>query len=573
MMTRRLSGYPHRTLIVWMLAFTVGWLAFCSPWSAGWNVTIGVFAVLVGITALVVATRRQQARRSQTQQVLIHIEETLSSLPCGLKRNTPLILAAGDANTLQAAFGEDIVRLTDAAIWVRTAQPSQLMHLADALKYWRDGQGPEAIAYLMNANDGNQQASLSATLQAWRSAIHEASRALGYRLPACTAVYLQDAALPPTHDGIWFGITGGSTLAIELLPACMASKLMQSLQFMPSGDEANAPSSRRAARLDALTQWASLVALPVLTDPQRNTAEVRLCAFGVTAVTGVTAPQSLFAGFTAVKTGLRPSGITSSPVSTFWPLPEPLLRGIPAQAARPALPRAMAHALIWLAFFFCAAAAASAWQNRVLVQRLFTHIQRYETTLSTQDAARVDALGTLKQDRNELEQYARGGIPLRLGMGFYQGKTWLPRINALIADYQPPSPPPATIELNSMSLFKSGSAILNPGSNRVLVRALELIKAHADKRVLIAGHTDTTGDARSNQKLSEARAASVRDWLSDASGIPPSRFAIQGYGDTRPKIANDTEAGRAANRRVEITLVTDCRNQRNTPGQTACSFN
>ena len=574
MMTRRLSGYPYRTLIVWMLSLGLGWLTFCSPWSTGWNLTIGVLAVLVAITALVVATRRQHARRIVTQQVLSSIEQTLSGLPAALSRNTPLVLTIGESTSLKAAFDEDIVRLTDGAIWVRVVKPSQLMHLADALKYWRDGQGPEAIAYLMHANEGDRQASLTATLQTWRSAIHEASRAVGYRLPSCVALYLPDAALPSQYDNTWFGLTGPAPLVIDTLPAHMADKLTLYLQSLRQGETCDAPLTRRAARIDALTQWATVTALPVLTHPQQHSAQtVRLQAFGITAVCGATAPQSSFAAYTAAKTGLTPSGVASIDASRSWPLPEPLLRGIPAQASRPALPWAIAHALVWLSFFFCAAAAASAWQNHALVQRLFSHIQRYETTTPEQDSARVDALAVLKQDRDELELYARTGIPLRLGIGFYQGQTWLPRLNALIAGYQPPAPPPATIELNSMSLFKSGSAVLNPGSNRVLVGALEMIKAHADKRVLIAGHTDTTGDARSNQKLSEARAASVRDWLADASGIPASRFAIQGYGDTRPKAANESEAGRAANRRVEITLVPDCRNQRIPPGQTACSFN
>jgi outer membrane protein OmpA-like peptidoglycan-associated protein len=103
-----------------------------------------------------------------------------------------------------------------------------------------------------------------------------------------------------------------------------------------------------------------------------------------------------------------------------------------------------------------------------------------------------------------------------------------------------------------------------------------MIKAHPDKRVLVAGHTDSIGDLDSNFKLSEARAASARNWLADASGIPASHFAIQGYGETRPKDPNDTEAGRAANRRVEITLIPDCRDEGGSPafpqGQPACSF-
>lgn len=60
-------------------------------------------------------------------------------------------------------------------------------------------------------------------------------------------------------------------------------------------------------------------------------------------------------------------------------------------------------------------------------------------------------------------------VPMRLAFGLYRGAPWLPVVNRLIVGYQPPAPPPSMIELNSMSLFKSGSAVLTPGSNRVLV--------------------------------------------------------------------------------------------------------
>jgi len=84
-----------------------------------------------------------------------------------------------------------------------------------------------------------------------------------------------------------------------------------------------------------------------------------------------------------------------------------------------------------------------------------------------------------------------------------------------------------------------------------------MIKAHPNKRILVAGYTDNVGDSASNLKLSLARATALRDWLIDASGIAATQFAIQGYGDTRPIASNDTDAGRAHNRRVEITLVPD----------------
>ncbi len=82
-----------------------------------------------------------------------------------------------------------------------------------------------------------------------------------------------------------------------------------------------------------------------------------------------------------------------------------------------------------------------------------------------------------------------------------------------------------------------------------------MIKAHPDKRILVAGHTDNLGDRESNQRLSIARASAVRDWLMEAAATSRVAFAIQGYGDTRPIADNRTPEGRARNRRVEITLV------------------
>jgi outer membrane protein OmpA-like peptidoglycan-associated protein len=353
---------------------------------------------------------------------------------------------------------------------------------------------------------------------------------------------------------------------------------------IPEDREARA---RRAARLEVLTRWATVAVLPVLVDEQRTTRPAALQAFGVVAVKGCLASDSLLARYMADMTGLVlptvPIGTGENAHSASagrYPFPEPLIRGIAAQHAHQPMPRALAHGFIALVALFCAAAMASAWQNRNLVERIHTDMARYRAITPNMDAARVDALKAVRRDRDELSQYANNGVPPRLGLGFYRAAPLLPVANALIAGYQPPQPPASMIELDSLSLFKSGSAVLNPGSNRVLVGALELINAHPAKRVLIAGHTDSVGDPRSNQSLSEARAGSVRDWLADASGISPTRFAIQGYGDTRPKASNETEAGRAANRRVEITLVPDCRDEGKNgtspeghEDNVACSFN
>jgi outer membrane protein OmpA-like peptidoglycan-associated protein len=208
---------------------------------------------------------------------------------------------------------------------------------------------------------------------------------------------------------------------------------------------------------------------------------------------------------------------------------------------------------------------ASARNNEALLNRIGADLGRYSMIPSAHDAAKRNALQALVTDRDQLDGYARTGIPLRLSFGMYRGAGLMPALNDAIASYVPPPPPPAVVTLDSMSLFDSGRAQLKPGSTRVMVGALEMIKAHPNKRILVAGYTDNVGNPDSNLRLSTARAEAVRDWLIEVSGIPATQFAIQGYGDTRPIASNDTPGGRARNRRVEITLVPDVRTTEGSP--------
>ncbi|VVN65848.1 OmpA family protein [Pseudomonas fluorescens] len=114
---------------------------------------------------------------------------------------------------------------------------------------------------------------------------------------------------------------------------------------------------------------------------------------------------------------------------------------------------------------------------------------------------------------------------------------------------------PDPVRLDSLSLFDAGSAELKPGSTKVLVNALVDIKAQPGWLIVIAGHTDATGNADHNLQLSRARALAVRDWMQRMSDIPDSCFAVQGIAASQPIASNDTESGRAANRRVDIRLV------------------
>lgn len=102
--------------------------------------------------------------------------------------------------------------------------------------------------------------------------------------------------------------------------------------------------------------------------------------------------------------------------------------------------------------------------------------------------------------------------------------------------------------------FQTGSATILPASYTVLDQAVSVLKEYKTLRIRIDGHTDNQGAADRNQKLSEDRAASVKAYLV-SKGVDASRIETAGYGDTRPVEDNATAKGRAANRRIEFSVL------------------
>ena len=100
-------------------------------------------------------------------------------------------------------------------------------------------------------------------------------------------------------------------------------------------------------------------------------------------------------------------------------------------------------------------------------------------------------------------------------------------------------------------LFDIGSDRIRPESTPTLKEITDMLKAHADLKLTIEGHTDNVGNAASNQALSEKRAAAVVAHLVQ-QGIDASRLEAKGFGDTKPVASNDTSEGRQQNRRVEL---------------------
>jgi outer membrane protein OmpA-like peptidoglycan-associated protein len=111
-------------------------------------------------------------------------------------------------------------------------------------------------------------------------------------------------------------------------------------------------------------------------------------------------------------------------------------------------------------------------------------------------------------------------------------------------------------ELNEYSktvLFDLNKATIRDESEEALQSIADIMNEYSNTIFHIEGHTDSTGSAEYNEKLSRERAASVEKWLEE-NGVPSNRLTSEGYGEERPIATNNTAAGRQDNRRVEISL-------------------
>jgi outer membrane protein OmpA-like peptidoglycan-associated protein len=102
--------------------------------------------------------------------------------------------------------------------------------------------------------------------------------------------------------------------------------------------------------------------------------------------------------------------------------------------------------------------------------------------------------------------------------------------------------------------FATGKAELTPESQAILDGVAESLVAHEEIKVQVGGHTDNTGSAAVNKRLSAARAEAVRQYLI-TKGVAANRLTAAGFGPSKPIASNKTAAGRAQNRRVELTRI------------------
>lgn len=110
------------------------------------------------------------------------------------------------------------------------------------------------------------------------------------------------------------------------------------------------------------------------------------------------------------------------------------------------------------------------------------------------------------------------------------------------------------VKFDSGILFDFNSTALQSNARTNITKLVETLNKEPDTDILVIGHTDNRGTLEVNQRISEARAKSVRDYAV-SQGLRASRVRTEGKNYAEPISSNDTDAGRQENRRVEIVIV------------------
>lgn len=155
--------------------------------------------------------------------------------------------------------------------------------------------------------------------------------------------------------------------------------------------------------------------------------------------------------------------------------------------------------------------------------------------------------------------FARAAEQVRASLATALPQGWKPQAEISVKPAASPVDPTVCQQLFFELLgkgkirFESGQATIDPDSKGLLDRLIEAALRCPAANIEVAGHTDSDGDAAANMALSEKRAQAVADYLVKA-GLPASRISAVGYGSTQPVAANDSDEGKARNRRIDFVV-------------------
>lgn len=189
--------------------------------------------------------------------------------------------------------------------------------------------------------------------------------------------------------------------------------------------------------------------------------------------------------------------------------------------------------------------------------------QRRTATGAGVGAAAGAAIGAIGNDSNR-GRGAAAGAAIGAAAGALGGYIWNKRMESQQKEIQQATQGTG-VEVNRTAdnrlqvivpgdiAFDSGQAVIRPNFRTSLDNFAQSLQQNPSTTITIIGHTDSTGSPAVNEPLSLQRADATRDYLV-ARGVAANRFQIDGRGAREPIASNDTDAGRARNRRVEIFL-------------------
>ncbi|SDI68066.1 OmpA family protein [Pseudomonas panipatensis] len=545
---------------LWLWAGTLALVLLAIIPFTGWTRTwAGLLVVLIVALAWLWAGRR--ARRQRQALALV---DNIALPPAAYRQPVVLVCGDGLAGLFGASPAEHLaLRTSEQGCYLRVSSLERLPAVTDSVLAHRPHWGGQlSVLFIINPAEQTDGAELAGRVRAFR---HQLAliRKRGIALPLLLVSYLQARR----GEGPWFSWESGQTNpSVRETGACTG---LADWQRQAADSATHAARLRTCVQLHSAAAWVAEMVLPYLV---KRDSRDPACVAVACAITMVPALPQAVAGnlrqqWLRDKIALADLGPAPLAAEARLPFPDPLLHLLPTYAHDSPMRRASVIALWSFVLASVAALASSAWQNTLLARQVTDDLRRYAAIPQPahreqpEFALREQAVAVLRKDAARLDNYYRHGEPLALGLGLYRGERLRTPLLSAIADYrEPPAPPvaskiPAPVRLDSLSLFGVGSAELKPGSTKVLINALVDIKAQVGWLIVIAGHTDATGNAEQNLQLSRARAGAVRDWMQRMGDIPDSCFAVQGFGASQPIASNDTEAGRAANRRVDIRLV------------------
>lgn len=513
---------------------------------AVWTRTTAILTVIVCVLLICKRIGEYAARQCET----LVIADNQSLPPASYRQPVMLVCGDGLAGLFGAVPAEQLaLRITGKGCYVRVPGLELLPQVADSLMALRPDWGRQlSVMFIVNPQEHTDSEILAGRLRALRHQLMRV-RKQGIALPLLLVSYLQVAR----GEGPWFSWEEGQAgPCVREDGACIE---LDDWQTQAADSAMRATRLQTCVHLSSATAWLSEAVLPHMAarDADKSNAPV---SSAITLVTSLpqTVPGNLWQQWLREKSALV--GRESSDKAQALVFPDPLLALLASDNRHSPNRRAGVIALWLFTVAVLVALVSSAWQNTLLARQVSDDLRRYTSIPQNEFARREEAVSVLRQVSSRLDGYYRHGAPLSLGFGLYRGHILRERLLAVIGAHRQPSKAGATtVRLDSLSLFSSGSAQLKPESAKVLINALVGIKAQPGWLIVIAGHTDASGSAEHNLQLSRARAAAVHNWMRQMGDIPDSCFAVQGFGASQPIASNDTEAGRQANRRVDIRLI------------------